>query len=305
MPVVSAAGEYGPSPLLPCRDVPIDGTGHAQTLTEFLPTGALVSIEPSTPGVNGDSFYRGLRTLPHLLADRRKVLLTYDAYRSHTTIKVLEHLRANGMVVYALPAHTFGKTQPCDTGVFRTFKKVLNTIISKLNQKVDGTPYDIYELCSILARAFRYSFTARNIVSAFAKSGLYPLDPSKVLSDDVHDELRFLGFLDTDADVDPVPDFNLDSSCPCTSTVNSFTFFCSSSISFRNSLKPEAIPLNPPSLKDDISFRIVLIEETISFIPVASGYSFFLCVSLAVSFRGRSLPPKDPRAVCFTRVILD
>lgn len=48
----------------------------------------------------------------------RKVLLTYEAYRSHMTLEVLENFHAYGVVFYALPEHTSGKTQPCDVVLF-------------------------------------------------------------------------------------------------------------------------------------------------------------------------------------------
>lgn len=72
-------------------------------------------MEPKTPGVTADSFYqwalRFTAFIKRLVADGRKVLLTYDAYRGHMTLRVLEHLRDNAVIVYALPAHASGNRQ--------------------------------------------------------------------------------------------------------------------------------------------------------------------------------------------------
>ena len=51
----------------------------------------------------------------------RKVLLVLDGYRSHMTYQALRILRNGGVIVYALPAHTSGYTQPLDVSVFGTF----------------------------------------------------------------------------------------------------------------------------------------------------------------------------------------
>lgn len=59
------------------------------------------------------------------------------------TLRVLEHLRANGVVIYALTFYTSGKTQPCDTGIFRSFKRDVNKAIYEVTMDVHSATIDV------------------------------------------------------------------------------------------------------------------------------------------------------------------
>lgn len=89
----------------------------------------------------------------HLTAGGRKVLLTYDGYRSHMTLPVLELFRDNGIVVYALPAHTSGKTQPLHASLFGSFEMKLNETISECSTIDSIATYGIYDFVKMLRHA--------------------------------------------------------------------------------------------------------------------------------------------------------
>ena len=65
------------------------------------------ALKPALPYFQEDkrceAFFRWAQKLTasirHIVGGALKVLLTYDGYRSHMTLKVLEHLRAHGVVV--------------------------------------------------------------------------------------------------------------------------------------------------------------------------------------------------------------
>lgn len=128
MPCISAGGAHNPSlwvfkgTRLPFRGVQVGVTRATESLSSYLPGDALVSMEPDTARVDGTNFYKWAQkftiSMTHLVEGGRNVLLTYDGYRRHMTLLVLENLSTHGVIVYALPAKTSGKTQPCDTGVF-------------------------------------------------------------------------------------------------------------------------------------------------------------------------------------------
>lgn len=42
------------------------------------------------------------------------------------SLKIMELFHSNGVIAYALPDHTSGKTQPCDLRLFGQFKRNLN-----------------------------------------------------------------------------------------------------------------------------------------------------------------------------------
>lgn len=64
----------------------------------------------------------------------RKLLLTYDAHRSHLSVAVLGILRKRGVLAYCLPAHTSGKTQPLDVGLYAPFKNYLDREVKRAVQ---------------------------------------------------------------------------------------------------------------------------------------------------------------------------
>lgn len=72
--------------------------------------------EQGTAGVSADNFLvwaqKFTSCITHLTQDGRKVLLLYDAYRSHTTLRVQEHLRENGAIVSRLLALSTHATTP-------------------------------------------------------------------------------------------------------------------------------------------------------------------------------------------------
>ena len=72
--------------------------------------------------VNSECFYKWAKYFIEYVKDlttgSRKLLLTFDGYPSHMSLKVMQLFYENGIVVYALHAHTSGRTQPCDVHLF-------------------------------------------------------------------------------------------------------------------------------------------------------------------------------------------
>ena len=95
------------------------------------------------------------------------MLLMYDAYRSHMTLRVLKHLLAHNIIVYGLLSHTSGRTQSCETGVFRNLKQAVNDAMFEVGRAPDAIPMNIYELCALLHYTYRCAFTTPNLMSAF------------------------------------------------------------------------------------------------------------------------------------------
>lgn len=192
LPSINAAGDLGPCLFifkgahLPYREVQVDGKTHVQTLSTFLPRHAFVRMRPETASIDGDSFFdfakRFTEHVADLTSDGRHVLLTFDACRSHMTLKALQHFRDNRVIVYALPAHTSGKTQPCDVVVFGVFKQEINRLISVVASGGPATTIDVYQLCSILKKAFYCAFTRENVTASFERARMWPIDEKKLLA---------------------------------------------------------------------------------------------------------------------------
>lgn len=117
-----------------------------------------------------------------LTANDRKVLLTSDCYRSHMSLAVLELLHANGNVAYALPAHTSGKTQPCDCVLFGAYKEHLNKWLAPAGSVSAVDSVDIYNYCAMMAQAYDHGFAKYNIRASSRRTELWPVDGSRLLS---------------------------------------------------------------------------------------------------------------------------
>lgn len=192
MPVISAAGRMT-SPLFVFRDKRLpywvkitEGSEVVETFADHLPRQSLVSVREQLGGVDTHNFYNWacnfVRDTKDLTANGRKLLLIYDGYRSHMSLQVLQLLHQNGIIVYALPAHTSGKTQPLDVCLFSPFKDALNEAMNLCISQDKDDKWDTFSFCDMLKFAYEKSFTPQNIKSGFRKAGLYPLDSSQLLS---------------------------------------------------------------------------------------------------------------------------
>ena len=111
----------------------------------------------------------------------RNVLLIYNAYRSHISLEVLEVFLRNDIVVYALPSHSSGKTQPLDFVLFTAFKGALNNAVSSCSGFCDGRTLDLFHLCPVMGKPYEVSFDRSNFMAGFRRARLWPLDGSWLL----------------------------------------------------------------------------------------------------------------------------
>ena len=192
MPLIAADGSAH-IPLLvfkgsriPFREFVVNGVKKLDSYQERLPRGALVTVRENIGGVDTTNFYSWALQFVHLVKSshgmNRKVLLIYDGYRSHMSLRVLELFSSNNIIAYALPSHTSGKTQPCDTVLFGAFKQALNQVISELMAPDRDDVWTMYEFCSMMKTAYENSFTPSNIRSSFRRAGICPTDPTRLLS---------------------------------------------------------------------------------------------------------------------------
>ena len=118
MPCISAAGHFPPllfvfkGKTLPYRRVLRNGREIHETAADILPRHSFVAVREQNGGVDRHNFLNWgmafVDSVKDLTANNRKLILPYDAYRSHITLDVLELFNKNNIIVYALPAHTSG-----------------------------------------------------------------------------------------------------------------------------------------------------------------------------------------------------
>lgn len=156
-----------------------------ETIHDCLPPGARYTTRKDTATVDRKNFIAWAREFVEAVKDKtvggRKVLLTYDGHRSHLSAAVLGILRKGGVLAYCLPAHTSGKTQPLDVGLYGPFKNYLNREVKRAAQIYETDTFEFFDLLHMITRAFSSAFVPHNIENAFKSPGLFPVDPSKLL----------------------------------------------------------------------------------------------------------------------------
>ena len=192
MPVINAFGQSGP-PLfvfkgtkMPYRTVLKGGIVVEETPACNLPFKSTVALRAENGAVDTANFVKWAHTFVEFTNDlrcnNRKVLLIYDGYRSHLSLQVLELFHLNDIIVYALPAHTSGKTQPLDTVLFSVFKQSLNRIINNITLSEEQRELNMFDICALLSRAYEESFTPSNIRAGFRRAGVWPVDATRILN---------------------------------------------------------------------------------------------------------------------------
>ena len=103
----------------------ISGKVVHQTPVEFLPHGAVVA-QRVPAGVDLVLF---LKWLPVFLEDTAilrkngtRMLLIYDGCKSHVNLSVINMLKQENVLAYALPSHKTHITQPLDRAIFSPLK---------------------------------------------------------------------------------------------------------------------------------------------------------------------------------------
>jgi len=112
----------------------------------------------------------------------KPILLVLDGHGSHETSEIICLTEANNNIILCLPPHTTHKLQPLDIGVFRPFQCAWLDCcddIAELTRSEMPKENFIKEYMQV-----RWAtFCLPTIVSAFKKSGLWPIDKT-IFSDD-------------------------------------------------------------------------------------------------------------------------
>eukprot|EP00171_Calliarthron_tuberculosum_P021386 IDg21386t1 len=179
-----------------------DGSERIDAAADILPPESLLATRPEVGGMDEHIFVQWCRAfvdrVKHLTANGRKVLLVYDGYRAHMTLRCLNILKDGNLEAYAIPAHTSGTTQPLDVTVFGPFKKAINDFLSRMSRRSLGrteaaSKVSLYDMCRAFTAAYNLAFSWANIVAGFEKTGLWPLSPDRLLSRSLplsHDDIE-------------------------------------------------------------------------------------------------------------------
>jgi hypothetical protein len=116
-------------------------------------------------------------------AKRDRRLLIVDGHSSHVNMRFIDYADTNRIVLAVLPPHSTHRLQPLDVGLFSPLATYYSQQIDKLLAESQGlirlSKRDFWPL---FREAWKQAFTAKNVQSAWEKTGIYPFDPQRVLS---------------------------------------------------------------------------------------------------------------------------
>ena len=171
---------------LPFRQVVRDGITTTDSVADFLPSESLLACRRENGGVNNEIFYNwATHLVKHVqqhTPNGHKTLLSFSGYRSHMSLNSINYLHHNNVIVYALPAHTSGKTQPLDVVLFSPFKKYLRDSTDLVVSRDGIEKFDVFDFCGMLRHACEKSFSWKNSITSFRKSEIWPMNPRQLLS---------------------------------------------------------------------------------------------------------------------------
>jgi hypothetical protein len=106
--------------------------------------------------------------------------LINDGYGSHEALEVMQFCHENNIILVQFPSHSTHKVQPCDIGVFAPLKTYYGEEVDELCR---GGVIAIgkQHFTEMYSKARDKAFHCRNIKAAWAKAGLYPWNPDRVL----------------------------------------------------------------------------------------------------------------------------
>jgi len=115
-------------------------------------------------------------------ANHKPRVLICDGFGTHETLEILEFCFENNTILCRIPSHTSHKLQPCDISIFSPLKVAYREQVERLEHCCVGT-IGKEHFTYLYSPARDQALTSRNIRARWAKAGLFPFNPDKVLSD--------------------------------------------------------------------------------------------------------------------------
>jgi hypothetical protein len=115
-------------------------------------------------------------------AGKRPRALINDGFGTHESLELLKFCQENIIILCRMPSHTSHKLQPCDIGVFAPLKEAYREEVERLYRGGSGTIRKEH-FALLYDRVRRKAFTSRNILAGWLKSGVWPLNPRRVLDE--------------------------------------------------------------------------------------------------------------------------
>lgn len=146
-------------------------------MTEGAPVGSL-ALAYKTGWMTAENFFKLMHHFVQFTQATKEnpVLLLLDNHESHISIETIQYAKNNGVVMVTFPPHCSHRLQPLDVGVYGPFKKRYSVALNDWMLSNPGKPVGLYHVPKLVNKAFVDSFTPKNILSAFSKTGIFPFN---------------------------------------------------------------------------------------------------------------------------------
>lgn len=108
-------------------------------------------------------------------------LLILNGHNSHCTFKFCHFAEKHCIIIVCLPSHTTHALQPCDVGVFSPLSSSWKSLVNCLTH--DGIPVSKFNFLTHYHTTQSKAFKPSTILSAFAKCGIWLINPNAILLD--------------------------------------------------------------------------------------------------------------------------
>ena len=109
-------------------------------------------------------------------------LLLLDGHSSHFKPATIDFAKQHNVVVFCLPPHTTHECQPLDCSFFAPLKAHWRQVCHDFHQKHPSGVISKLNFTGLFKQAWLKSISAETIVNGFKKSGVFPFDPTKVVT---------------------------------------------------------------------------------------------------------------------------
>lgn len=140
---------------------------------------SLVKLSPKG-WINTELFVEWFKFFISAIPPQRPIILLMDSHAAHIGPEVVELAKENRIYLLTFPAHCTHILQPLDVGVFKPLKDYWRKGINEYMRQYPGDKPNRTNFHSILNPAYVASFTSKNIINSFKKTGICPLDNNAV-----------------------------------------------------------------------------------------------------------------------------
>jgi hypothetical protein len=175
---ISAGGQYIPAFLV------LTGNFHMAQWYQQPELDPRTAIVTSASGYSNDQisleWIKHFELHTHASTVGKKRLLILDGHGSHHTIEFIQYCDNHDIIPFGLPPHLTHLLQPLDVVVFQPLK---HYHAKELDIMVRDGIFNItkLEFLSIIETVRKQAFKRNTILSSFRKTGIYPLDPARIL----------------------------------------------------------------------------------------------------------------------------